>query len=185
MKNYHLLTDAALVEKFNGGDATAFREIYTRYWKFTYNHCRRMLGDDDLLACDQVQEIFITFHSQGGSLNPQKPLPGYFFICAKFKVLNLIRAEQTRDAHLESFASFVHSEYPADAQLLEKELQELIRTEVDRMPEKMRVTFLLSRSDYSQKEIAAITGTTVGTVKKQLYLALKTMRSKLTLFIFL
>ncbi|HEY0272531.1 MAG TPA: sigma-70 family RNA polymerase sigma factor, partial [Chitinophaga sp.] len=77
---------------------------------------------------------------------------------------------------------------PPDYRVREKQFMEMIEREIAALPPKMRVVFEMSRkSDYSHREIAAHLDIAEETVKKQIKNALKILRNRLglALFIFL
>ncbi|WP_233260621.1 sigma-70 family RNA polymerase sigma factor [Pedobacter sp. HMWF019] len=73
-----------------------------------------------------------------------------------------------------------------DYPIREKQLQFVIDREIAGLPEKMREVFLMSRvSNLSHKEIAAQLGISEQTVSTQIKRALKILRSRLGLMLYL
>ncbi|WP_243732219.1 sigma factor-like helix-turn-helix DNA-binding protein [Pedobacter duraquae] len=65
-------------------------------------------------------------------------------------------------------------------------LKEIIDREIDALPPRMKQVFILSRRQHlSHKEIAELMNTTEQTVKKQMVYALKILRKRLGLVLFL
>ena len=92
---YNELTDGELIEKFNEFDATAFEEIYDRYWLKMFYHASRMLSDADQ-AGDFVQDVFLKLLSLRGRLEA-KSLPAFLYTSTRNLILDAIRHEKVKD----------------------------------------------------------------------------------------
>jgi len=177
---YQEMTDAELSARLVTQDRKAFSEIYNRYQKILCCHAYRMTRDVDL-GLDIVQEVFYAIWKNVDQVDPQRPIDRYLFSCVVNRVINAIRNDKVRGNHLKRLQSHM-TNYPSpDEKLIEKQLQEWLEHELQLLPEKMRHTFELSRKhQLSHKEISRQTGTTEGTVKKQIYYALHVLRTRLT-----
>ncbi len=179
MPVYRNFRDEELTVLLKEGDRLAFTEIYNRYWAEMYYHTFRMLKDEDS-SKDVVQDIFSTLWLKSSSLNPNIKLSGHLYISARHKVLNLIAQDKVRNDYLSAVAQFV-TDATYDASLFdEKQMLEIVETEIRNLPPKMREVFELSRKDnLSHKEIAVRLSISDQTVKKQVHNALKILKSKL------
>lgn len=186
MNAYNQLSDAELAMLLNERDQKAFAEIYDRYWGLLFNHARRMLKDEDS-AGDMVQDVFASLLNRMGSLEFTGTLSAYLYASTRNTILNLIAKQKVRGNYMDSLKNFVEAgAVEADANLREKELQRQIEREIEALPGKMRMIFELSRHAHlSYKEIAQQTGVSEGTVRKQIYYALKILRGKLGAGIYL
>lgn len=185
--DYTSFTDAELVAKLNISDHDAFREIYNRYWGFLYNHARRMLKDNEK-AEDIVQDTFTTIYAQVGNIDYNKiSLGPYLYKIVRNAVITLINREKLQFNYIASLQAYAKAgEYITDNQIREKEIIRQIEQEIAELPPRMRAIFEMSRKGYlSHREIARATHVTEGTVKKQLYYAIKILRSKLSAILFL
>jgi RNA polymerase sigma-70 factor (family 1) len=181
------LTDAELTQKFNTGSEAAFAEIYKRYWLQMFNHARRLLKDREM-ARDAVQEVFTKLWEKRKTLEVKGSLAGFVYQGIRNHIINLIAHEKVKNTYMERLAHFqVDSSWNTDELIRAKELAKLFETEIGKLPDKMKTTFILSRDEnLSHREIALRTGTSEGTVKKQIYYALKILRGKISvLFTFI
>lgn len=178
--NYSDMCDEELVTGYNEGNVACFTEIYNRYWAVLYRHALRMLRDESA-AKDVVQE---TFHSliAKGPINGTIPLRLLLYTTVRNRVINDFRKEKVKEKYLASLRSYAQTATnPTDNGLLEKELTSIIDSEIARLPERMRLTFELSRKmNFDYKTIAEKTSTSTETVRRQIHNALRILRSKLS-----
>ncbi|PWS32248.1 RNA polymerase sigma factor [Pedobacter paludis] len=180
MNPYTNLSDIELTEKFNGKDTRAFAEIYERYFAALFSHARRML-QDDAQAGDVVQDTFASLLERMGGQTFEGSLSAYLYVSVRNQIISLMRREKTKTKYLDSLKAYFNSGgNPSDQQLLEKEMYSLIESEISKLPEKMRNIFELSRKAHlSYRQIAQLSMVSEGTVKKQVYYALKILRSRI------
>lgn len=184
--DYKLLTDAQLADRLNQQDQAAFEELYSRYWAILYNFARKMLQDNEQ-AKDLVQDAFTKLYLQVGTLDFQQiSLAPYLYTLIRNAVITLINRNKLKLNYISSLRDYVNEgSYVTDNQILEKEMQRQIDQEIASLPPKMREIFELSRkSNFTRKQIAETTRLSEETVKKQIYNALKILRSKLKTYFF-
>jgi RNA polymerase sigma-70 factor (family 1) len=180
------LTDQELTALLQNGDQLAFTEIYNRYWEILFKHARRMLHEDDE-AQDVVQDIFAVLWTNRATLNLRSSLSSYLYSAVRNKIINLINHDKIKNNYLSSLERFIdHGSSITDQLILEKELAQSIEREVSSLPEKMREAFELSRkSSLSYKEISEKMHISENTVKKHISNAIRILRSRLDVIIFL
>jgi len=176
-----LLSDEELAERFNQGDNNAFGEIYERYWLKLYLHAVKMLKDKEL-AEDAVHDVFSNLLLKGSYINPEY-LKSFLYKSLKNHILNQIRRENIRCTIFEELGQSNYQANPSTEDLvIEKELWAVIDKEICLLPPRVREIFNLSRKEQlSHREISARTGSTEGTIKKQINFALKVLKGKLGL----
>jgi RNA polymerase sigma-70 factor (family 1) len=179
MRNYSEFSDPQLVDLLKSGDRDAFAEIYSRYRFILHNHAWN--------TQDLVQDVFSMIWAKRETLNIGSNLSGYLYTCINNQFLNNVVHKTVRDKYTESVIKFTEKEpVITDHRVRENMLQALIDKEIAKLPERMREVFELSRKRHlSNKEIAEIMGTSELTVKKQMGYALKILRKKLGLVLFL
>ncbi|MEJ2883612.1 RNA polymerase sigma factor [Pedobacter sp. GR22-6] len=180
MKKQEQLSDQELIALLKQGNHDALAEIYQRYWAVLYIQARKMLQDEEL-ARDIVQEVFIGLWSSLSVLNISSSLAAYLYASVRNKVLNSIRDNQVRSDYIGLFALYLDDHRNTTIELLEeKELLQAIEEIIQNLPSKMREVFELSRKDHlSHKQIAEQLGISEKTVKKQISNALGIMKDKL------
>lgn len=186
MTDCRTLSDAQLVDLLKAGDHHSFTEIYKRYSSLLYIYAYKKLQDNES-AKDIIQEIYVHLWNSRSNLNIQTTLSGYLYKAVLNRVLNVFRHVAITQEYISSFKE-VADNAPAqtDYRIREKDLKSLIEKEINNLPEKMREIFQLRRQEYlSNKEIADRLNISEHTVATQIKRALKTLRGKLGLFLFI
>lgn len=174
------MTDEELSIRLTSSDQEAFTEIYNRYWEILYRHALKM-SSDQKVSEDIVQDIFIGVLRNMEHINPEYPIKSYLFACVRKRIINAIRNDKIRSNYLQTFRAVTSlSCFIADANLLEKEFHAILHRELELLPKQVKVVFKLSRMEQlSHKEISMQTGSTEGTIKKQIQTALRLLKVKL------
>ena len=163
-----------------GDDRSAFRLLYDRYWDRLFCYTVKVIGHKDD-ALDIVQEAFIALWEQRHRITTLQSPDAYLFAIIRYKSLRYIRKNIHRTEYLDSLSDFLTRQDQSPEELLiTHELQQLIDTEIQKFPKKMRAVFMLSRQDdLSHKEIAEKLAISDKTVKKQISNSLKLLRLKI------
>lgn len=179
MTDYARYDDTRLVALLRKRDKLAYTEIYTRFWPVLFRHALRMLRDEDE-ATDVVQDIFAVLWEKAAALNLSGTLAGYLYSATRNRVIDRIARHKIEQHYLNSLEDYLKQGTPsADDELIAAELAQRIEREVAKLPEKMRQIFSMrQQAQHSYREIAESIGTTEGNVKKQLYNAMKLLKSK-------
>ena len=161
-------------------EESSFSTIYDAYWERLFRYVIRILPDENDVA-DIVQETFIAFWEMRGKLENIKCIKSYLFVIARNLAFKRFR-EQVKHGDIERRLVDHYGE--ADESMLAKidtqELSDIIDAEVDKLPERMREVFVLSRKEHlSYKEIAERLKISDQTVKKQINKSLKHLRLRL------
>jgi len=109
------------------------------------------------------------------------------YAIVKNKILKVIAHQAVESKYIASLADFATTgECLTDHRVRENQLWAIIDKELATLPEKMRIVFELSRkNNLSHKEIAEQLGISEKTVKNQVNGALKVLRVKLGIFVYL
>lgn len=163
-----------------GNDRAAFEVLYEGYWEKLFFYVVKVLQSQEE-AIDIVQETFIAMWEQREHLTNVAALEAYLFTIARYKSLGYIRRNIHRRDYLSSItAFFARYEQSPEELMIGDELQEIIDSEVQRFPAKMRTIFTMSRQEnLSHKEIASKLHISDKTVKKQISNSLKLLRLKI------
>lgn len=186
MPVYSSYTDLELANLLKAGDHTAYTEIYNRYIWVLYGHAFAKLQNREE-AKDVVQELFVTLWAKRGFVPFHTNLAGYLYTALRNRILNIIAHKQVESEYIGSLQCFLdNSEAETDYLLRQNQLAALIEKEIAALPAKMKEVFELSRkANLSHKEIAEQLHLSEKTVKNQINNALKILRVKLSLFIYL
>lgn len=170
-----LNNEAAIIAQAIDGDLAAFNELVLAYQNLAYSVAYRTL-QDDAAAADVVQESFIKAYRaiaafQGGSFK------SWIIRIVANTCYDLLRSRQRKltdslDDLAEDDAYAPHLVDPADAPQVHverMELNELIERSFLTLPPDQRLALTLCDvHGYTYEEIAAMTGTPMGTVKSRI-----------------
>jgi RNA polymerase sigma-70 factor (family 1) len=186
MEDYSNHSDQDLVNLLKAGNLSAFNEIYERFNGLLYIYARKMVKDKDE-AEDLVQEVFITLWDKAGSLELKNFLSSYLYSAVRYKFFDLVSRRKVRSDYAAAFQTLIEdASWTTDDYINEKELSALVEKEVANLPVKMREVFELSRNaGLSHREIAGKLNLSEKTVRNHVNHALKILRIKLGMVIFL
>lgn len=165
-------SDTQLVTLLQQDSEQAFREIYVRHWKLLYETAYHKTNPED--AGDIVQEIFLSLWKNRGKLRIEVQLNTYLYAALRHKIIDYYRLKMVRGALSRESLLPVPS---SQAEYETKELSNIIRSTVDRMPERMREIFLLNRDGgMPSAEIARKLSLSDQTVRNQISTAIQRIR---------
>src|SRR6476660_6508315 len=179
MKVYSASLDPELMDLMKSGDKLAFAEIYNRYWKLLIDAAYQRLKSVEA-AEEVVQDVFVSFYMRREVIVLNSSLEAYFKPALKYKVFNIYRRQIAHYNHVESIIreNRVDPVMP-DLSLEAKEFKARVLRTADKMPEKCREVFLLSRFEHlSNQDIAKRMDISVSTVKKHITKSMKIMRDE-------
>lgn len=135
------------------------------------------------MAEDIIQDIFLDIwdHSE---MNEKLPSRSYLFMAVRNKCLNILIREQVKKNYIESTEldnRILGLDYynSFEKQIIDKEDMQYIYDEIEKLPEKCRVIFKMAYFEEKKNaEIAEILDISIRTVEHQLYLGLKTLRTR-------
>lgn len=185
MKGYSDFTDVELTALLKAGNAAAFSELFNRYNRLLFIHAFRLSGDEEE-ARDIVQDVFATVWDKRMELSFNSNFSGFLYTTIRHKVFDKIAHKKVADKYTQSLLDFFkNGEAKTDHLLRTRELEAIIEKEVARLPAHLRETFELRKKGMTHKEIAGQLNISEKTGRNQLSKAMKLLRSKLGLFIYL
>jgi RNA polymerase sigma-70 factor (ECF subfamily) len=185
-------SDKSLLEAHLNGDETAFGELVRRYGGSILGYLIRMSRNREQ-AEDLFQETFKRVHEKAHTFRgPQ--FKGWLFRIAtnvaldgrrrskRLKEISLNQRPESYDPDSEQLGAVA----PADdscnpsEQASKAEQAEQVRQAVELLPERQRATLVLAYyQQLSYTDVAEVLGCSVGTVKTQMFRALRTLADKL------
>jgi RNA polymerase sigma-70 factor (ECF subfamily) len=185
-------TDKSLLDAHRQGDSTAFGELVRRYGDSVLGYLTRMSGSRER-AEDLFQETFKRVHEKSHTFRgPQ--FKGWLFKIAtrvavdgvrknkRMKVVSLNQESDCAGQDGSEFAAMVASDNSCNPseQVARAERTEQVRQEIELLPARQRATLVLAYyQQLSYREVAAVLGCSEGTVKTQMYRALRTLAERL------
>lgn len=178
MLHYKTLGEDELLNLVKEGSYPAFNEIYERHWNALFGCAYNMLRDKE--ACmDLLQDIFVWFW-ENRLVWELSSCKGYLLTAVKFKSANYIRNAKNRGLILDHLTTLEIAGQQEETYEV-RQLEELIKSIAERLPDRCREIFQLSRYSYlTNREIAGKLAISEKTVENQLTIALKRLRQKLS-----
>ncbi len=178
MISYIKYTDEELTDLLRTGDELAYQELYNRYWDVLLDTAFKRISSIEL-AEEIVQDIFVNLFIRRESLTIKSSFEGYLKNALKYKVFDVFRSQTTHDKYINEVLKNVNNRSITPEEALQvKELKEKIDRATQKMPEKCREVFILSRvENLSNKLIAERMGISVSTVEKHISKAMNIIKA--------
>lgn len=168
-----------LVRRLQRGDRAACRELIERYHRTVYGYLRSM-GTDHETAEDLTQETYSRVWDKISVLRQVGSLRAWILTIARNE---LLQAARKRRPDLEARAELPAVADPAPgplAELEEAERDRALRLALRRLdPSLVEAVSLHYFQDLSLREVGAVLGIPVGTVKSRLHRALRELQEML------
>jgi RNA polymerase sigma-70 factor, ECF subfamily len=167
-----------LVARALEGDGRAFATLVEPHLAMLYRIAARACGDRSL-AEDAVQETLTLVYQRLGGYRPGTSLRSFLAAIAARQAQTLLRGERRRHAREDTSAEPEPIPGPAEALEAERTARR-IREALGAMPKKRReIALLRLDGGLSYTEIAAAVGTSEGSARVLVHLAIKELREKL------
>jgi RNA polymerase sigma-70 factor, ECF subfamily len=169
--------DRQAVAACQQGEREAFDRLVERYQRDVYRLCYRYVNNHQD-ANDMAQEVFIKAYRAIGRFRGDSSFSTWLYriavnTCLNFRAARRIPQDELSDQIADRGAS-------AAERLHDAERSARVRHAVARLPEKQRATLILKiYQDLTHDEVAGILGSTVGTVKANLFHALANLKKLL------
>ncbi|MDN3582628.1 RNA polymerase sigma factor [Mucilaginibacter flavus] len=177
---YQSKTDLQLIHLLKDGDEAAFEEIYTRYAENLAGFAAsKLFRLED--ARDIIHDLFVKLWEDRLQLEIKADLKSYLFVATRYRVIDHIRKNITREDYSVMVQSLQTSFWPdAHQQLEAKELKRTVDESLNDLSPRVREVYQLSREQHlSIPEIAQQLNISEQTVKNQLTTALAVLRKSL------
>ena len=170
--------DNELILSLSNGDVRAFNELFMRYHLRVYRFAMNILHSKND-AEEVVQEVFIAIWQNRHRIKPEG-FSAYLFGIARNQVHSFVRKYVYFDRCLLFLGKSEESVHnPVVEQIDFYAVQKFFSEQIDRLPERRKAIFRMSRFDeLSYKEIAQKLEITENTVDTQIRHALDTLRKE-------
>jgi RNA polymerase sigma-70 factor (ECF subfamily) len=177
---YTALSDKELVTLLAGNDARAFETLYQRHAGAMYAYAYKKVPVPAIVE-DLLQEVFTNIYRRRAELAHIENVASYLYNALRNRIFNELRNSLLHEQH--------HRQLPADQpdglhiNYDLRELEKAFAAALDKLTERSREIFLLSRRDHlTYKEIAGKLGISVKAVEKHMSRTLGMMREELKEF---
>ncbi len=177
-------TQPELLRRLIAGDQRALGDIYDEYGSRCYALARRLLGDA-ALAEDAVQEAFLGLWRAPERFDATRAsLATFLLTLTHRRAVDVLRRESVQrrgrvgseESLIELPSGDIGTAEQAEIRLAGADLREALKD----LPAPQRETLLLAYfQGYTQREIAALTGAPLGTVKTRMLAGVRSLRAAL------
>jgi len=180
------IDEETLIQRFINGDQTAFELLFRFYYPGLVTFVSQIISDRDE-AEEIVQDFFVNVWTSKKSIHQVTSLKSYFFVSVKNRAFNYLKKEQIKEKTLCQLKELVEKDFLYHPDLfVESELQQQIANAMEKLPERTREIFMMSRfKGITNDEIATQLELSKRTVETQISNALKILRNELKEYKFL
>jgi len=180
------MTEVEIIESIQSGNTKAFSILVERYQEMVFRTAIGFIHNKED-AEDLTQEIFVKVYQSLGSFMGKSEFSTWIYRITVNTALNCVRRKKIErffDFSDEQLQPVLHQQESADnpeQTMINDESDKLISNAIDKLSQKQKTAFVLSRyEELSQKEIAAIMQTTEGAVEQHLQRAKVNLQKRLT-----
>jgi RNA polymerase sigma factor (sigma-70 family) len=176
------LSDSSLLQRFVvNRDQTAFTAIVERHERLVFGVCKRVLGDSHA-AEDAFQATFLVLARKASMLDWHRPLSAWLYTVAMRLAwrLRAVASRQRRSENVVALRRPTHEESANEAAIETKEVHQVLREELQRLPERYRSPLVLCYFyGRTHAEAARAIGLPRGSIAKRIGEALAQLRQRL------
>jgi RNA polymerase sigma-70 factor (ECF subfamily) len=181
----HGSRDADLLRRIAAGDRDAVDDLYERFRRPAFSLARRILSDDTL-AEDVLQDVFLTVWRDPGAFDGRRgSFASWLMAMVHHKAVDAVRREESQrrrqglagdDLRLQEPISTRDVEEEAESRAVAAQVREALGALPDRQREALTLAYY---GGYTQREVAALTGAPLGTVKTRMLAGMRRIREGL------
>ncbi len=166
--------DFVLIRLFISGDESTFKTLVIKHKEKVRNLVFLTLGDAEFVD-DISQDVFISVYHKLKEFRFESKFTTWLYRITVNKCRDYLRKKKVRSIFVPIKDS--DTEYGTGPFSENVDIPNLVRTAIEKLPEKLRVPLVLRDIDgFSYKEIADQLGTEVGTVKSRIFRARETLK---------
>lgn len=174
--------DAALVERMIAGDEGALSTLYDRYSGMLFSMLVRILKDTSA-AEEILQDLFLQLWRNPSRFDPSRgSLPAWLLVIGRNRAISRLRSRERREVSEDS-EGFSMESIPSPGNIEEEaqrsQLAQRLKSAMATLPPEQREAVELAYFEgMSQTEIAARTGSPLGTVKSRVRAAMQSLKER-------
>lgn len=172
------ILEQQVLERLRQGDTAALRRLFDRYYPRLLSAVYAYIPDEETCK-DLAQDVFVELWNKRETLDIHTSLGAYLRRAAVNRALNHIKVnrrtvlDESADRHDAADTSAQDIRHKNEQERLET----VLHAAIERLPEKCRLVFSLSRFEHlSHREIAEQLGISVKTIENQITKAMRLLR---------
>lgn len=180
------MEEQVFIEGIKQKNRLVFEYMFEYYYSGLCAFCLNYIENKQVVE-DIVQEFFLYLWKENKSVKITTSLKSYLFTAVKYKCLDHKKREQVKN----KFNNYIKdrnntSEDSVDNFYVERELRAIIQAELNKLPDRCREIFELSRfKGKTNTEIAEHFDISKRTVEVQISIALKVLKARLKDYMYL
>ena len=179
MSNFQPHTDQELFRLLRENKEKAVTELFRRHYVYVCQSAYRIISNKTI-AEDLAQDVFLGLWKRRNELEIRTSFKAYLKRAVTNKALNHIRDQKMKFTDSEKMPEIMAKSTGAQKEMEKAEMEQIIHRAIDRLPERCRIVFCLSRfEELSYQEIADQLEISIKTVENQISKALKFLRTEL------
>ena len=177
--------DADLLRRMRAGDRTAVDDLYERFRRPAFALARRILADESL-AEDVLQEVFLSVWRDPSAYDRSRgSFSSWLLAVVHHKAVDAVRREESQRRRQALAQEDLALDEPMARRDVEEEawtrvVAEQVRSALGVLSGPQREALTLAYyGGYTQREVAALTGTPLGTVKTRMLAGMRRLKAEL------
>jgi RNA polymerase sigma factor (sigma-70 family) len=177
--------DADVMRRIRAGDRSAIDDLYERFRRPAFALARRILVDD-ALAEDVLQEVFLSVWRDPAAFDRGRgTVASWLLAVVHHKAVDAVRREESQRRRQGQAEEEMALEVPVATRDVEEDawsrlVAGQVRTAMGVLSQPQREALTLAYyGGYTQREVAALTGTPLGTVKTRMLAGMRRLKQEL------
>jgi RNA polymerase sigma factor (sigma-70 family) len=177
--------DVELVRRLQAGDRTAVDDLYERFRRPAFSLARRILGDD-AMAEDVLQDVFLSVWRDPWAYERARgSFASWLLAVVHHKAVDAVRREESQRRRTTLAGDELLLAEPTATRHVDEEVEsrvvaEQVRSALGALTAPQREALTLAYyGGYTQREVAALTGAPLGTVKTRMLGGMRRLKEDL------
>jgi RNA polymerase sigma factor (sigma-70 family) len=177
--------DIDVMRRIRAGDRNAVDDLYDRFLRPAFALARRILGDD-ALAEDVLQEVFLSVWRDPAAFDRARgSVASWLLAVVHHKAVDAVRREESQRRRQALAEDDMALDAPTATRDVEEEawarvVAEKVRRALGALSPSQREALTLAYyGGYTQREVAALTGAPLGTVKTRMLSGMRRLKQEL------
>ena len=172
-----LQEERELLQQVSEGNESAYTLVFNHYSKQVFDAAMLYLKDT-LAAREVVQEVFLKVWLKREAMPGIHDFKDYLFVLTRNHIYDSFKKQAVRMKAYE----YIHQHQQAavndtDHRLQDRQYEHLLHEAISSLPPERKKVYIARREGFSNEEISNRLNISIHTVKKQLQLAMQTMKS--------